>query len=396
LAISALDFDDRDISPTENTIVLDSTLIGPNKRATELLREDISLQSDASISSLNTAKPSKKIPAKKTKTPAMTSKLKQKTAPKKALETNTKPKLEVEPQLSDKTLITGWVHDETGAGVPQQIIQLRSPTHENQLLETTSDPNGTFTLEAAPIAEDYRVIIRPTGPYELKHKRPITLNVFKGMPNLNIPMLSTGAGTIGLTIHTTSGYPVKEQSFQLISLNRVIDQQHSNALGYVEFNNVPATGGRPNLKIRSTGSPIYIFSNLSLTRGQTNTTLHTQAHHGEHSLLVKVKNVKGVRIGDINAKLSWTKTINGILTETIRVIDNSRNGRNEIPRKQQQASNPERTLIKFTGLGAGEHRLDLLGPQTEASYGEPLIVNQYEQHADITMQSFGSLLNKQQ
>ncbi len=378
MAISGLDFGDRDSGPIQNMALFEPALIDPNKRAATLLDEDLSIQREAYIVQSSTPKTTKVVRGK----------LKKRARETKSAKLND---VDVNPKPSNKVTITGWVHDERGAGVAGQTIQLRSPTHKNKLAQAKSDTQGVFTFESVQTADDYRVAVKISGPYELKVKRQAILNVYNGMPDLDISMLNTGAGTVGLTIHTTSGYPIKEQQFQLISLNRVIDQQGSNASGYVEFTNVPATGGRPNLKIRSTGTPIYIFSNLSLTRGQINTALRTQVHHGEHNLLVTVKNEGGLTLTDINAKLTWTKSINGILSETIRVTDNSLNGRNETSRAQQQASNPERTIIRFTGLGSGKHRLDLLGPQTEASYGEPISINQYNQQVEITMQSFMSL-----
>ncbi len=285
--------------------------------------------------------------------------------------------------------VTGSVVDEYGKGIAKQLVRLRSKSNNNLKLQAVTDERGHFLIEGARPGNDYLVRLIVKGAYRPKQLRHPPLSVYDNMPALRLDVESTGTGALGLYITKTDGYPLSKHQFDLFHLRTLVDTQLTDDAGFILFENVPATGGRTELTLRNRISPIIKISDLALTRDERNESIRANVNHGEARLLVNVKSTSGKTLTDINARLRWVDQSNRIKAETLRVIDNSENGRNEVPLAQQQPSNPERTVIQFINLSLGTYRLEL-DSLVHATYGEPIIVDELQQTVEITLQSIGA------
>ncbi len=236
------------------------------------------------------------------------------------------------------------VYDDSGSPLKGQRVTIYSSKERSaQSLACSTDESGRCSIKNAAPSDDYKVRVRPKGPYA--YKKPITdpITVVAGMSPIAITLEKTGEGTVNAQILSEDRSPQPGIIMSLRSGSQYVGRETSDSGGYVLFEGVPAG----SLRFYSDAEPKYTISGagLKLSKEQYQLDVELIIDRGEMSQSIIVNDATGVVIGGASGTLTWSKDYDGISAQT---------------RHGKSSSKVSRLLdggIDFSNLGRGKHEL---------------------------------------
>ncbi len=180
--------------------------------------------------------------------------------------------------------VSGVINDSSGALVRGQRVRLSSSTVKSSYANNgISNQDGVFVIENVKPAVDYQLSVTTSSDYSFDKSSIGVVEVFSGMPDIQITLERAGKGSLGLQVVTAEGFSVVNEDFTVYNGSSSAGRGTTNDSGYVFFGNVSATGEQPTIRILNNSDPRYTFSGISLSNGESKTNLKALVDRGDYS-----------------------------------------------------------------------------------------------------------------
>jgi hypothetical protein len=249
------------------------------------------------------------------------------------------PETRLDAQLSPagNSEVTGMVTNEFGNVVVGARIWMNSPSLKTSY-RGRSDTNGFYAISGIKASSDYQLTATVRGLYERYIRKPIAIT--DGGVTLNVTLASIAGGRVTGNMVDAQGEPVPSFTLLLTSskaAGRTVPVVGDSA-GHFEVDEVPE--GRLTFVTRS--QPRVSIRGAELT-ATSEVFVRLVIDWGVHSLVGQVTDISGNPIPGVDTALTWRHETGSM-----------------------QSSSSRRTLtdaggfFRFTQLGPGVHRLDLM------------------------------------
>ncbi len=246
-------------------------------------------------------------------------------------------RLDVRLSAAGNSEVNGTVANEYGTVIAGAQIWMNSPSLKTSY-RTRSDANGYYAISGVEAGPDYQLTASVHGLYARYIRKPIA--IADGGVTLDITLSSVAGGRVVGNMVDAQGEPVPSFTLLLTSskaAGRALPVA-GDSTGYFEVDQVPT--GRLTFVTRS--QPRVSIRGAELT-ATSEVFVRLVIDWGVHNLVGQVTDISGNPLPGVNAALTWRHQT-GIMT----------------------SSSSRRTLtdaagfFRFTQLGPGVHRLDLM------------------------------------
>ncbi len=249
----------------------------------------------------------------------------------------TETRLDARLRPAGNSQVTGMVTNEFGNVVVGARIWINSPS-----LKTTyrarSDANGFYSISGIKAGSDYQLTATVRGLYERYIRRPVAIT--DGGSTLDITLRSIAGGRVVGNMVDVLGEPVPSFTLLLTSskaAGRTVPVVGDDN-GYFAVDKVPE--GRLTFVTRS--QPRVSIRGAELT-ATSEVFVRLVIDWGVHDLVGRVTDISGNPLPGVDAALTWRHEAGLILSSSSRRTLTDAEG-----------------LFRFTQLGPGVHRLDLM------------------------------------
>ncbi len=246
-------------------------------------------------------------------------------------------RLDARLRPAGKSEITGMVTNEFGNVVAGARIWMNSPSLKTSY-RARSDANGFYAISGIKAGADYQLTATVRGLYERYNKKPLVIT--DAGVTLDISLTSIAGGRVVGNMVDAQGEPVPSFTLLLTSskaAGRTLPVVGDSA-GHFEVDEVPegrltfVTRSQPRVSIR--GAELTATSELFV---------RLVIDWGVYSLSGQVTDISGNPIPGVEAALTWRHAAGSMQSNSSR-----------------RALTDAEGLFRFTQLGPGVHRLDLM------------------------------------
>ncbi len=272
--------------------------------------------------------------------------------------------------------VRGVVRDQNSYPVDGVTVALHSASlKSNQSLYGVTNQNGEFLIQHVEPAKDYRVTsVSSKGSYAFDSGAYRQIEVFEGMPPLEIKIKKIGSAYFSARVATPDGKPLVGEVFMLHSGTTFGGQSTSDANGKIEFADAPADlkGSKLRISNRSAADPRFVFSGITLREGEYISDVPFVVDRGDNTLVVKVVDAAAPQniIQGAQGILTWMFKRDGVTNQTSRL--------------KGKKSREETGEIQFTELSLGAHQLRVTMPGY-LPYSATVDINQYLQQYEVRL-----------
>ncbi len=249
----------------------------------------------------------------------------------------TETRLDARLTPAGKSEVTGMVTNEFGNVVVGARIWVNSPSLKTSY-RTRSDANGFYAISGIKAGSDYQLTAAVRGLYERYIRKPVAIT--EGGVTLDITLTSIAGGRVVGNMVDAQGEPVPSFTLLLTSskaAGRTLPVVGDSA-GYFEVDQVPE--GRLTFVTRS--QPRVSIRGAELT-ATSEVFVRLVIDWGVHSLMGQVTDISGNPLPGVDAALTWRHEAGAMQSSSSRRTLTDAEG-----------------LFRFTQLGPGVHRLDLM------------------------------------
>lgn len=241
--------------------------------------------------------------------------------------------------LTSTTEVGGTLESAAGEPVEGETVVLYSPSLR-QRYEAASDPRGEFSLPEVAVAEDYLVVVRPSGPYQ--DYTQSNLRVSNDPVDLRILLNPQESGKFLGQLTDAQGNPIPHFTFMLRGENAAgrIVRVTGDRQGRYLVAGVPYGG----LIFETHSFPYFRITNVQLVP-DSDAPLPLVVDWGDHEIRGRVVDSSGAPLAVPNVYIGWSYEGRGIRSTAVRTGAADAEGE-----------------FRFANLGPGRHTISVSAP----------------------------------